>query len=240
MSLQDSVITVLNNGKESDITPKELIKVTEFKEAGCPGLSTLVSNEVTLTKAYGLYMDGKTYHEIATITGVKKDVILYVAHKHDWFGTKMEHLAILDANIKDRILQAKLVDQDFVLQIKQFFIKKIGRKMTRFMASGDEETANAVNKSDIELYMKAVDLLDKISTEKVPTNSRPTVGLNLGDGVTVRKIGENEVSITPKQKTHADMLKEFANMKRDEEAKSTNDIKSEDTETNTEQEKEQE
>ena len=84
-------------------------------------------------------MDGKTYHEIATIVGIKKDVVLYVAHKYDWFGTKMEHLAILDANIKDRILQAKLVDQDFVLQIQQFFLKKIGRKMTRFMASGDDE-----------------------------------------------------------------------------------------------------
>jgi antitoxin component of MazEF toxin-antitoxin module len=55
--------------------------------------------------------------------------------------------------------------------------------------------------------MKSVDLLDRISSEKIPTNSRPTVGLNLGDGVTVKKVGENEVTITPKQKTHADMLK---------------------------------
>ena len=80
--------------------------------------------------------------------------------------------------------------------------------------------------------MKSVDLLDKISTEKIPTNSRPTVGLNLGDGVTVQKIGENEVSITPKQKTHQEMLKEFADLKRAEEAKDSNDISNESTTIN--------
>ena len=89
--------------------------------------------------------------------------------------------------------------------------------MTRFMATGDDEIANSVDRKDLEFYMKSVDLLDRISTEKIPTNHRPTVGLNLGDGVTVRKVGENEVQITPKQKTHADMLKEFADMKRTEE-----------------------
>ena len=34
MTLDDRGITVLNNGKETDITPKELQKVAEFKEAG--------------------------------------------------------------------------------------------------------------------------------------------------------------------------------------------------------------
>ena len=107
--------------------------------------------------------------------------------------------------------------------------------MTRFMATGDDEIANSVDRKDLEFYMKSVDLLDRISTEKIPANHRPTVGLNLGDGVTVRKVGENEVTITPKQKTHADMLKEFADLKRNEE-KSTNDITKEDPQTNTEKE----
>lgn len=233
MTLDDRGITVLNSGKETDITPKELQKVAEFKEAGMPGLASVAQNEVALTKALELYMGGKTYSEISKIVGIKKDIVLYLAHKFDWYNTKIEQLQILDANIKDRILQAKLVNQDFVLQIQQFFLKKIGSKMTRFMATGDDEIANSVDRKDLEFYMKSVDLLDRISTEKIPTNHRPTVGLNLGDGVTVRKVGENEVQITPKQKTHADMLKEFADMKRAEE---TNDITKEDPQTNTEKE----
>jgi antitoxin component of MazEF toxin-antitoxin module len=230
----DNTITALENGKETDITPIELQAIAKFKEDGMPGLITVAQNEVTLTKALDLYLSGKTYHEISKIVNIKKEIILYLGQKFNWYATKIEQLQILDACIKERILQAKLVNQDFVLQIQQFFLKKIGRRMTRFMASGDEETANSIDRKDLEMYMKSVDLLDKISTEKIPTNYRPTVGLNLGDGVTVRKVGENEVTITPRNKTAAEMLNELANLKRTEEAKSANDINNKETQTNSE------
>lgn len=233
MSNFDNIPSVLN--KETDITSRELINIAKFKEEGLPGLAAVAQNEVTLTKALDLYMSGKTYHQISKIVGVKQEVILYLGHKFNWYQTKMQQLEILDANIKERILQAKLMNQDFVLQIQQFFLKKIGRKMTRFMASGDEEMADSVNKKDLEMYMKSVDLLDKISSEKIPAGSRPAVGLNLGDGVTVRKIGENEVSITPRNKTIGEMLSELANSKRTEETtNSANDITVQDTQNNNE------
>jgi hypothetical protein len=233
----NNTITVLNNGKETDITPKELEAVAKFKEDGMPGLFTVAQNEVTYVKALDLYMSGKTYHEISKIVNVKKDIILFLGHKYEWYNTKMEHLSILDANIKERIIQADLMNQDFVLQIQQFFLKKIGRKMTRFMASGDDEAASAVDKKDLEMYMKSVALLREITTEKIPTGSRPTVGLNLGDGVTVRKVGENEVQITPRNKTVGEMLRDLADIKRTEETvpKPANDISNE-TATNTEKE----
>ena len=232
----DSTITVLNNGKETDITPKELEAVAKFKEEGMPGLFTVVQSEVTYVKALDLYMSGKTYHEISKVVNVKKDIILFLAHKHEWYNTKMQHLAILDANIKERIIQADLMNQDFVLQIQQFFLKKIGRKMTRFMASGDDEAANAVDKKDLEMYMKSVALLREISSEKIPSGHRPTVGLNIGDGVTVRKVGENQVEISPRNKTVGEMLNDLANLKRTEEAKVANDINSEVTANKTEKE----
>ncbi len=231
----DNTLTVLQNGKETDITPKELQVIEKFKEAGMPGLAAVAQNEVTLTKALDLYLSGKSYHEISKIVSVKKDIILYLGHKFNWYSTKIEHLEILDASIKERILHAKLMNQDFVLQIQQFFLKKIGRKMTRFMASGDDEIANTIDRKDLEMYMKSVDLLDKISSEKIPTNQRPTVGLNLGDGVTVKKVGENEVQITPRNKTVGEMLSDLANLKRTEE-KSANDILNNETVNNTKKE----
>lgn len=51
----DGTITVLNSGKETDITPKELEAVAKFKEDGCPGLASVAQNEVTLTKALDLF-----------------------------------------------------------------------------------------------------------------------------------------------------------------------------------------
>lgn len=221
----DNTLTVLNNGQETDITPKELQAIEKFKEAGMPGLAAL--SETVMTKALDLFLSGKTYHEIAVTLSVKKDIILFLGQKFNWYDTKMQYLAILDATIKERILHSNLVNQDFLLQIQQFFHKKIGRKMTRFIATNDDEIANSVDKKDIEMYFKAVDLLNKITTEKVPINSRPTVGLNLGDGVTVKKVGENEVMITPRNKTVGEMLNDLANMKREEEKKASYDINTE-------------
>jgi hypothetical protein len=233
----DNSLTVLNNGKETDITPKELQAIEKFKEEGMPGLGAL--NETVMTKALDLFLFGKTYHEISTTLRIKKEIILFLGQKFNWYGTKIEQLAILDASLKERIFHASLVNQDFLLQIQQFFHKKIGRKMTRFIATNDDEAANSVDKKDIEMYFKAVDLLDKISSEKVPVNhSRPTVGLNLGDmGVTIKKIGENEVSVTPRNKTVGEMLADLANLKRAEESEVKNesyDINSTEDETKTE------
>jgi len=214
-----STRTLLTDGTESDITPKELQSIEKFKEEGMPGLHAVVTNPVTITKALDLYLSGKTYHEVGQILTVKKDIVLYLAQKFDWYDTKMQHLEILDANLKERILHAKLVNQDFALQLQQFFLQKIGRKMKRFMATGDDAEAAKVNGADIDRYIKAVELLDKLTTEKNNTNGRgPAVGLNLGDGgVDIKRVNENEITITPRNKTVAQMLNELANEKRREE-----------------------
>lgn len=230
----DSTLTVLENGKVTDLTPKELQQIETFKESGLPGITTV--NDVVLTKALDLYLGGKTYHEVCRILSVKKEVILYLGQKFNWYGTKMEQLEILDATLKERILHAKLVNQDFVLQIQQFFLAKIGRKINKYLATGDEEWANKVDGKDIDRYNKAVELLDKLTTERVPMNARtPAVGLNLGEGMSIKKVGENEVIITPRNKTAAEMLNELANLKRKEDKESENafnDIKDEESEGN--------
>lgn len=215
MDERSNTLTVLDNGKTTDITPKELEVMNKYKESGLPGITSL--SDVGVTKAIDMYMGGKTYHEISKILGVKKEIVLYLAHKFNWYGTKMEHLEILDANLKERILHANLVNQDFMLQIQEFFKQKIGTKISRYFATNDDEIASKVDRKDIEMYYKAVELMSKLTTEKPAAGSRPAVGLNLGDGVTVKKVGENEVVITPKARTTGEMLNELANLKRKEE-----------------------
>jgi antitoxin component of MazEF toxin-antitoxin module len=237
--LDQNTLTVLDNGKTTDITPKELKAIEKYKEQGLPGIAAV--NEVVMAKALDLYLGGKTYTEISTTTSTKKEIILYLAHKFKWYETKMEQLEILDANIKERILHAKLTNQDFVLQIQQFFTRKIGRKMTKFLATNDEDEAAKVDRKDIEIYIKSVELLDKLSTEKTSHGNRPAVGLNLGDGVSIKKVGENEVVVTPRNKTAAEMLNELANLKRqmEEPQKVSNDIVVEGSIKNEKQEKEE-
>lgn len=231
----DGTLTQLENGKTTDITPKELQQIEAFKEAGMPGIATI--GDIKMTKALDLYLSGKSYREIGQILQVKKEIILYLGQKFNWYDTKIEHLEILDANLKERILHAKLINQDFVLQIQQFFLHKIGRKINKFMLTNDEEVANSIDGKDIDRYTKAVELLQKMTEEKTPTQSRgPTVGLNLGDGVNVRRVGENEVEITPRNKTVGEMLNELANLKRTEENSS---IKTESYDINKEIDKKQ-
>lgn len=234
MKFANNSLTVLEDGTETDLMPKELEIIKEFKEKGLPGVTSL--SDLTLAKCIDLYLSGKTYHEIGKILSVRKEIVLYLGQKFNWYATKVEHMQMLDATLKERILHAKLMNQDFVLQIQHFFSKKIGNKMSRFMATGDEDIASKVDRKDIEMYFKAVELLEKISTEKVPVNAKgPAVGLNLGEhGITVKKVGEDEVLITPRNKTVAEMLNELANMKRqeDDQNKKTNDIDSKDSKEN--------
>jgi len=157
----------------------------------------------------------------------------------------MEQLEILDANLKERILHANLVNQDFVLQIQQFFLHKIGRKINRYLATGDETIAAKIDSKDIDRYQKAVELLDKLTTDKKLNPRNPSVGFNLGEGgVDVKRVGENEITITPRNKTVGEMLNELANTKRKEEApKDSYDIvmeESKNEETEQKEEKEDE
>jgi hypothetical protein len=225
----DNTITVLDNGKETDITPKELQAIEKFKEAGMPGLTAV--NDVVMTKALDLYLSNKTYHEISRTLGIKKEIILFLGQKFKWYETKMETFEIINATISERILHANLVNKDFVLQIQQFYLRKIGSKITKYLATGDEEIANQIDGKDLDRYQKYVELLDKISTEKPASLRQPAVGLNLGDGVTVKKVGENQIEITPRNKTAGEMIAELANLKRAEEAssKETYDITPVDT-----------
>jgi hypothetical protein len=244
MSDHKNTLAALTAGKTTDITTKELQLVETFKIDGLPGITSI--SDVGVIKALDMYMDGKTYHEIAKILNTKKEIVLYFAQKHNWYQTKMDHIEILDANLKERILQANLVNQDFLLQIQSFFKKKIGHKINNFFRTGDEDIANSVDRKDIEMFYKAVDLTDKLTAAKPVHNGRsPTVGLNLGDGgVSVERIGDNEVLITPRNKTTGEMLNELANLKRKEEEtgnqKNTYDIIVEESKTKTNEKEEEE
>ena len=216
MGTKESALTVLRDGKVTDLTPKELQQIEKYKEAGFPGVATI--SDVGLTKALDLYLGGKTYHEVGRILSIKKEIILYYAQKFKWYDTKMDHLEMLDANLKERILHANMVNQDFVLQIQQFFLAKIGKKMNRYLATGDDEIAAKIDGRDIDRYQKAVELLDKLTTQKNVNARNPSVGLNLGEGgVDIKRVGENEITITPRNKTVGEMLNELANTKRKEE-----------------------
>jgi hypothetical protein len=216
--------------RKTDLSDKDLFRVNKFIEAGLPGIASVAESK--MQKVMELYLSGKTYRQISRIMGVEKDIIMYLSHRYHWYPKKMEYYAELENTIRDRVIEAKIVSHDFLLQLTHFWQHRIGKKINTFLATGDEDVAESISAKDVAIYLKAVETMEKLGSGKKERSGSPTVGLNLGDGVTVKKLGDNEVEITPKQKTIQDMMRDFANSRRDEDKKlaKSSDIKDNDSE----------
>ena len=168
-----------------------------------------------------MYLSGKTYRQIATTMSIKKEIVLYMSYKFNWFELRQDYLVDLESSMRGRVLEAKIVNQDFLLQLQAMWQKKIGSKISKYLATDNEEFANEIDLKEVDKYLKTVELLQKLASEgKNPADStRPMVGVNAGDGVTIVKTGENSIEITPKSKAIGDALKMFADSRREEEKK---------------------
>lgn len=203
-----------------DFSPKDLERIEKFKEEGMPGLLTL--DETKVARILDLYLSGKTYHQISRIMRVEKALVLYLSKKFNWFSTRQEYLFELESNIRSRVVEAKLTSQDFLLELTSVWQKKIGSKITKYLASGEDSHAEEIDLKEVDKYLKTIEMLHKLTSEGSPKSSggqSPAIGLNLGDGVTITKKSDNEVEITPKQAAIGDVLKKFADLRREEEKK---------------------
>lgn len=209
----------LDDGRPTtDFSPKDLGRVEAYKQSGLPGISEIEPSLVA--KMAELYVSGKTYGQISNITRTSKDIVMYLAHRFDWYKAKQQYIVELEELMDIRVYEAKLMSQDFMLQLQQFFERKIGKNINRFLNTGNDDVANEVNLKDIATYLKTLEALGKsLNGHRMSDNNTPAVGLNLGEGVTVTKKSDNTVEITPKAKAVGDILKQFADSRREEEKK---------------------
>jgi hypothetical protein len=211
-------------GKPHDFSEADLAKLHAYQEAGLPGISLITDDKIK--RIMELYLTGKTYHQISRITGIKRDPIMYLSKKFDWYAIKQEYLFELNEHMANRIIEAKITSQDFLLHLKHMWETKISKKIDKYLSSGNEIIADEIDGKVIDRYLKIVDTLVKLNDLRPGSaNDRPTVGLNLGDGVTVKKIGNDEVEITPKSTALNEMLKKYADFNR----KNDNDQKNKNT-----------
>jgi len=201
----------------ADFTMKDLEAIEKFKEDGMLGLHTLVETDVE--RMMGLYMDGKTYRQIAQVTKKNKTVILFLANKFKWFELRKEYLDELQATLKDKVLESKLQSQEFLLELVLAYQKKISKNIHQYLRTDDEKFADNVDNRDIATILKIMELLHKLNVENAGSVNKDAalVGLNgLGEGMTITKVGNNSVEITPKS-PFSSKLKQFADMKREQE-----------------------
>ena len=199
-----------------DFTIKDLELIQKFKDDGMLGLHTLKDTDVE--RMLSLYMDGKSYRQVAMIANIKKVVVMFLAHKFGWYELRRDYLDELHASIKDKVIESKLESQEFLLELSQFYKKRIGKDINKYLKTDNEEYAKKIDGKDIGTYLKVTELLYRLTNENIGTNNdKALVGLNgLGEGMTITKTGTNSVEITPKSPV-ASKLKLMADFKREQE-----------------------
>ena len=207
---------VVDNIKMTDLSDASMKKVQRFIDDGLPGVS--VVNEEKLAKITELYLAGKTYDQIASATRIDRTIVMYASYKYNLCDIRKEYMLELSDHMKRRVLEFKLMSQDHLLNLAQMYHKKHGGKIMRYLETNDEAHTDQINLKELDRYMKIVDLIQK-STAEPAKEKGPLIGLNLGEGATVTRNSDNEIEITPKQKAIGDVLKHYADLRREEEKK---------------------
>jgi hypothetical protein len=200
----------------TDMTSSEVAKVQKFIEDGLPGVSTVT--DAKLFRMLDLYLNGSTYSQISSTLEIKKIYVLYFAHSSNWRQIKEEYLNEIQEKIKSRVVDSKLRSQEFMLLLVQTWQKKIGSKLTRYLATNDDSYMEDINLKEISQLMRAIEMIAELDNSGRDSKGKtPAVGLNLGNGVIVEKTSDNKISITPKESTVGDLLQQLADKRRDEE-----------------------
>ncbi len=199
----------------ADFTMKDLQAIEKFKENGMLGLHTIT--DVDVERSMALYMDGKSYRQIAQVLKINKTVILFLAHKFKWFELRQDYLDELHATLKDKVTESKLQSQEFLLELVLAYQKKVGKNVHQYLRTDNADFFDKIDSKDINTVLKVMELLHKFSAENAGMGDKSLVSLNgLAEGVTITKTGSNSVEITPKS-PFSNKLKAFADMKREAE-----------------------
>lgn len=188
----------------TDIVGKDATTLQAYMEAGMPDVGSV--DQEGLKRMFDMYLSGKNYRQISGIMRTKREIVMFYSHKLQWFDKRREYVKELETNMKNRIIEVRLMSQDVMLQ----FIQNCNRKFTKKLnsqANGNEEPAAQINLKEYEIYLKTQALL--LKSVETPAPKGPLVGINVGEGATLTRTGDNTIEVTPKQKAVGEMLDEY-------------------------------
>jgi hypothetical protein len=205
-----------------DMTKDEKEVVRNFIANGCPELLRVQQSDIF--KWFDLYMSGKTYAEIATITRSKKDLIMYIAYKSTWMDKRLKHYEDISLNILEKIKKSKLDSANNLITIISSLGKYCEQRYNKFLTTNDPDTIEGIDTKIVTQYFKAMELLEKlINPEGEGDGNRktspqvPLVNINMGSSATVKQTDPQTLEIT--DETAGDLLKTLASLKKAHEDK---------------------
>ena len=177
------------------MSEEEKTSLQDFVKNGCPGL--LKTTESNIFSWFELYMAGKTYSEISTLTHSKRDLILYMSNKSGWYEKRMTYYEDLVYNMTKKMSQVKLDSMNTVSTAITALGRYYGDKFNKYLSSKDSKIIEDIDTKMLSQYYKSMEALEKImgNAGKKPGESTPLVNVNMNGG-TIERTGENSVEIT--------------------------------------------
>ena len=202
-----------------DMTLEEKKSLNDYVSNGTPGISRVT--EVDIFKWLELYMSGKTYGEIATITKSKKDLILYISNKSKWNEKRLEHYKDLTDNMADKIKNVKLKNTNTVASIINALGRYYGDKFDEFLATNNNNIIEEMDTKMLAQYYKSMEILDKIiaGSSSGSGKKEPTVNVNISGSAEIKKLDDDTVEVT--DTTAKNLLRSLAEYKKEQDRKNS-------------------
>lgn len=197
-----------------DMTREEKELVVSFIDSGCPGLMRVQESDIF--KWFDLYMSGKTYTEIATITKSKKDLVMYISFKSRWMDKRLNHYTDLSQNILNKAQQARIDSANTITTIIQALSKYLEKKYSNYLSNNDTDLLEKIDSKILTQYYKSIELLGKLidgtgEGDDKPTN--PMVTASMGASRTLDEKDAKKVDL--EENKPGDLLKALAMIKKE-------------------------
>jgi hypothetical protein len=200
----------------SGFTNAELDKIVIYREAGLPGIIEVTDHK--LMEAYGMRLDGRSWLEISKSLKISKIAVMHFGEKFEWHKKRLEYLDGYEMHLREQIMEEKIHNQYFMRKAMYVFRRKIGKKFDTYLSTGDESNIDTIDMKQLQVYLKLADEFGELDAKNVTRNqdNTPAVGFTLPDNVTIKRLSDGTVEITPKQKSTSEMLAELMKSKKDQ------------------------
>lgn len=194
----------LTESIQHDFTEEELESLENWVSNNKPGIHSL--DDTKVFQWFKLYMAGKSYSEISKITNSKKDLVLFISKRQDWFGKKNEYYKDISINMLQKYKEAKMESLNTMTSMVSAMNKYFGKKFDKYLKDNNEKEIESIDTKMLAQYHKITESLDKIMGELAgdskpdDKNKTPLVNINMHGNAKIKQVDENTIEVESGEK----------------------------------------
>jgi hypothetical protein len=179
-----------------DMSEKEIRSLEEFIEDGLPGILSVPPEKIH--RMIEMYFDGQSYQDISLKLGIKKNIVLYISYKHNFYESKLEHYENMIKHLKEKVDIAENRSINLIVDTMMALESYYRNIFNRYAITKDPKVIESADFENFKMYLKCMEILQKIKNPDSSGNIKvPQMGLNLPNGGILKKIDDNTVEVSP-------------------------------------------